>query len=188
MFFEFRNLIRHFIVLIISFMILFPCMWVLNKSYYTSISKVNYWEEKEIVGLLTYILSHTDNTEIENSLGENLDNIEFFDIKILKNGKSVVHKKMKHGIDLSSTNRYSVNKYEMYVTKRTYPTYIDDYKRYLSALFKDQSKLSLHRNLVLVVAHFNILLLLEICLICISVKYKLQTISIRIPSDQLREV
>jgi len=178
MFFTFNNILRHVVVLVVSFALLFPCVWLINKSYYTSISRVNYWEEKEIVSLLTFILKNTESDKIKKDLMGSLNEINFFDIKVQHNNEIIVDKPLtKYDLDVSSTASYLIDKYKIIITKRMYHSFVYDYKRYLKILFTEPTKLAVHQVLVVFVVHLNLILLLEILMITISVKYRLSKLT-----------
>lgn len=191
MFFKRNNVVKHLIIILISFLLLMPCVWLLNKSYYTSISKVNYWEEKEIIGLLTFILNNTNKETIRTDLNKSLDSIRFLAIRIQRGTETYIDKKIDGSdIDPASMTTYPINGYNVSVARRVYPTYMSDYKKYLScfsfsaiSIYKDNNKrwndgrsLLYHRNLIFVIAHFFIILMLEILLLTASVKYRMSQI------------
>ncbi len=191
MFLNLSNLAKHIFVLILSFMLLVPCVWLLNKSYYISISKVNTWEEKEVIGLLTFILSRSDQKAIRDNLDKNLESVRYLGIKIDNGSDTYIDKKINGAeVDVSSTNKYQINGYNVSISRRKYPTYLSDYKKYLScfylpniSVYKDDYKrwndgksLLYHRNLVFFIAHCFVLFMLEIILVTVSVKYRMNQI------------
>lgn len=178
MFFSYKNFVRHILVILLSFSLLLPCVWMINKSYYTSIFMVNFWEEKEIISLLTFILKNTEPNKINNDLLVALNEIKFFDIKIFRNTSLVLHKPLeKYEIDLKSARAHEVENYKVLISKRAYHSFYYDYKRYINTLFTHPSKLVVHQILVIFVVHLNLILLLEIALLNISIKYRLKKLS-----------
>lgn len=191
MFLNLSNLAKHIFVLILSFMLLVPCVWLLNKSYYISISKVNTWEEKEVIGLLIFILNRSDQKAIRDNLDKNLESVRYLGVKIDNGSDTYIDKKINGAeVDVSSTNKYQINGYNVSVSRRKYPTYLSDYKKYLScfylpniSVYKDDYKrwndgksLLYHRNLVFFIAHCFVLFMLEIILVTVSVKYRMNQI------------
>ena len=178
MFLTKKNLGRHFTVLILSFIFLFPCVWLLNKSYYTTIDKVNYWEQKQIVSLLSFILKNSKESTVKNTLHASLTDINFFEIKIKHNNVLVIDKPLqKYELDEASTKLFYVADYQIQITKRKYHSFVDDYKHYINTLFTKPNNLFDHRSLVIFLAHLTILLILEILLMVISVKFRLKKLT-----------
>src|SRR6266567_8041341 len=119
MFFTLRNLVRHVVILLISLILLIPSVWLLNVSYYTSISKVNYCEEKEVVGLLTFILSNTDINIIKKKLNSNIDAIRFLALRIENGSETIVDKKIEGAlVDTTTTKTYNINNYKVMTSRR----------------------------------------------------------------------
>jgi hypothetical protein len=178
MFFTFKNLIRHLVILVLSFALLFPSVWALNKSYYTTISKVNYWEEKQLASLLTFIVANTQEKIVKNELLESLNQINFFSIQIKHNDTVIIDKPLKkYEADSSTTKNYKAKGYTIEITKRKYHSFIDDYVHYIDTLFTKPSNLMEHRSLVVLMAHLNLLLILEILLLVISIKFRLKKLT-----------
>jgi len=173
MFLTIKNIFRHLLIIIFSFVVLLPAVWLSNKSYYTSISKVNYWEEKQIVGLISYALKYSDQYNIQNNLNNSISDINFFDITISKNNNIILHKKLvKYKIDLASTKSYKVNDFDIRIAKRMYNTSLEDYYRYIKVIFTDIGKLFVHQYLVIFIIHLNILLIFELFIVYLSINYR----------------
>jgi hypothetical protein len=157
---------------------------VLNKSYYTTINKVNYWEQKQIVALLDFALKNVEGKTIKNDLIKSLESVNFFEIQIKLNDSIIVDKRLqKYELDPTSTNVYSVNNYTIHITKRKYYSFLDDYIHYIKTLLTQPKYLFDHRSIVIFLAHLNVLLLLELILIVVSVKYRLKKLTKSINSQ-----
>lgn len=189
---KFKNLIIHLVVISISFLLLMPSVWLLNKSYYTSISKVNYWEEKQIVGLLSYILKNMDVSATKVELINSMESVKFLAIKIERGSEVIIDKKIDGAkVDDDSTKIYKINNYKISIMRRKYPDYLSDYKKYLncflalnydmytnkSSLLNDNKSFLYHHNLVILIVHLVLILIVEIMLLNISIKYRFHQIS-----------
>lgn len=195
MIFTYKNIVIHSVILIMSFMLLVPCVWLLNASYYTSISKVNYWEEREVVGLLTYILNNSDVNSIRGKLNKSMDSIRYLAIKIDNGPNIIVDKKIEGAqVDTSTTNTYDINHFKVMISRRMYPEYTSDYDRYLKCykeigiyftsdinkILNDSKSFLYHRNLIILITHLALIFMLEIVVLCISVKYRLSQLMLSI--------
>lgn len=185
MFITWKNVIRHIVILLLSFFVLLPAVWLSNKSYYTSISKVNYWEEKQITELIGFALRHSELTKVRNDLESALNSAKFFDIAIYRGQDLILHKKLaKYVPDIDAKNEYAVDDYKIVISRRVYSSYLDDYKRYIETLFTDIGNLLLHQNFIILTIHLNILLILELIVVYMSIKYKLHVLKRTIQSNQ----
>lgn len=170
--FLFKNKIKHLVILIFSTLLLYPLVNFLNLSYYTTISKVNYWEEKSIVSLVKYILTNTEKEKI-NLIKPSLENINYFDIKINNGDEMIIHKPLKnHSPNLEQMNEYEVENYKIIITRRKYDSTQDDFSYYLSA-WKSPSKLLGNRTFTVFLGHLAIFLFLELIWIVFSIQFRL---------------
>jgi len=182
---------------------LMPVLWVLNKNYYITIRNVNYWEEKEVVGLIKYILENTNYGLVKDNLKGALEDIRYLAITIKKGNNVIIDKGIEEEtVDRGYVGHYEVNDYEILVRRRNYPDYFEDYKNYVRALNpwnsvywkqnKDESKVGLNRyiknlagdkksvlhhlNLTILISQLAIIFFLETIFLLISIKHRLRTI------------
>lgn len=181
--FIFKNKLKHLIILVLSTLLLYPLVSFLNASYYTTISRVNYWEEKSIVSLISYILNNTDNERVA-TLKENLEDIKYFEIKITYNEKIIIHKELNNFLpDLDKKTEYEIKGYKLILAKRKYDTAQDDYIYYLNA-WMYPSKLIGNRIFTILLGHMTIFFLLELIWIVLSVQFRLNQLKKSIKQSQ----
>jgi hypothetical protein len=170
-----KNWKKHLFLLGLSVIFLYPLVGYLNKSYYTTISRVNYWEEKTIVSLITHILTSEENP---SNLDEALGSIKFFDIKIVKNGELLIHKNLeKLQENEEQINNYKIKQYELIIAKRKYATANDDYLYYLKA-WATPEKLFGNRTLTVLLGNLVILFLLELIWLVFSIKFRMNQLQL----------
>lgn len=167
-----KNKIKHLAIFIVSAFLLYPLVSFLNTSYYTTISRVNYWEEKSIVSLLTYILNSSEKEKIK-SLESNLEDIKYFDIEILHKNEMIIHKRLNNfSPDIKNKSEYEANDFKIVIAKRKYDTAQDDYIYYLNA-WLSPSKLLGNRTFTVLLGHLTIFFFLELIWIVSSIQFRL---------------
>lgn len=180
MYFLLKNKFKHITILILSCVLLYPLTAYLNHSYYTTISRVNYWEEKTIFSLLEYVVTHVKENEMKNDLSTTLANIHFLGVRIEKNQTVIAEKKID-GLLKESENiqTETFEGYNITITRRLYDNALNDYLYYFSC-WLSPSKLFANRTLTTLLGHLVIFLVLELTWLVISIKVRLKQIENKI--------
>jgi hypothetical protein len=209
-----RNVFRHIFIFFLSFVILVPVAVFFNKNYYATISKVNYFEEKQIRALLQFILKNVNVEDVKSDLNDALSEIRWLGVTIKKDDIVIIDKGIKNAeIDIGYKGVHNINDYEVIIRRRKYPGYFYDYKRYIRSLFPwneaywnpalrkkhialgDYTEVSIYlvnktifatSNLRLFISQLAIFFFLETIFLLISVKYRFRTIKDEIDKLKIR--
>ena len=168
-----KNKLKHLLLMIISTILVFPVVGFLNASYYTTISKVNYWEEKSIVSLISLIVKNNPDRNKVELMKPSLESINFFDIKILLGNDVIIHKPLGNNTPATgSQSVYDLENYKLILTRRIYASAQDDYIYYIKR-WMNPSKLFENRTLTVLFGHLTIFLFLELVWVVLSIKFRL---------------
>ncbi len=187
----FRNIARHLIVFALTFIFILPVVYLHNKSYYKSIERVNYYEQKEIVSLLRYAVENTPVETLKSKMGDCLKEIRYLNITIKYKDEIIINKPIeRYETNESSRESFTSGDYEISIAKRIYPGTWEDYKVYLNSILPwnwfllsgETSHIGDNRNLPLLFSHLAIWFFLEIILLYFSVRYRHKQLI-----EQLRE-
>lgn len=175
-----KNKIKHILIVLFSTLLLFPLIGFLNSSYYTTISRVNYWEEKTISGLIIYILNENSDEERLKSLIQVIEKINYFDIKITSGERVIIHKPLKNYVpNDDQASEYLVKNYKLTLTRRKYDSPQDDYIYYLKS-WASPSKLFGNRTFTVLIGHITIFLFIELIWIIFSIHFRMKQLQLSI--------
>lgn len=177
-----RNLIRHLTLYLFSFVILLAFVNHINKSYYSTISRVNDYEIIEIASLLRCILN-TNSSQNISCINQAFDDIKFLAIDIYQNDQMISSKKIKNGeADQTTKQTFTMDTYTVNFYKRKFPSAINDYLFYLKSwlyILKGQNPFLHTLFNTILLYHIIVVLLLELTLTIVSAKYRIRQITKR---------
>ncbi|MBI5360369.1 MAG: hypothetical protein HZA48_07270 [Planctomycetes bacterium] len=180
----FRNIIRHLIVFTLTFIFILPAVYLHNKSYYTSIRRVNFYEQQQVGSLLKYAVEHTSKETLKTKIDSYLQEVRWLHVTIKYKDELLVDKPIKYKKKLLPTNEllreyYPVGDYQISIAPRIYAGTWEDYKVYVNSILPwnwfllsgSPDHIADNRNLPLLFSHLAIWFFLEITLLYFSVRY-----------------